>query len=186
VGVLAKESATLSLISGGRFEMAVGAGDWAASFEAWGQRFPDREERVARFTETMDVLRLLWTGQAIDYDGRFHHLNQAACTPAPRTAPRIVVGVGKSRTLAESATAYADELNIYADESVLERTRALIASSGRDVTISMFFSWQWEKWPADPAAELAGWASLGVDRALISIGGDDMPDDLQQLASLQS
>ncbi len=185
LGVLAKESATLSLISGGRFEMAVGAGDWPASFEAWGQRFPDRDERIARFAETMGILRLLWTGQLVDYDGRFHHLNQAACTPAPKSAPRIVVGVGKSLTLAESATAFADELNVYADESVLARTRALIASSGRDVTISMFFSWQWENWPADPAAELARWTSLGVDRALISIGGADMPDRLQQLAPLQ-
>jgi len=182
LGVLAKESAALSLISGGRFEMAVGAGDWPSSFEAWGQPFPDREERVARLEETVAALQLLWSGDLVDYEGRFHLLSQAACTPVPTAPPRIVVGVGKSESLAARAVEFADEVNIYADEVVLARTQALIAASGRNVDLSMFFSWEWDKWPADPAAELGHWTDLGVDRFLVSVGGDDMPTRLEQLA----
>jgi len=39
LGVLAKESSVLSHISHDRFELGVGAGDWPASFRAWGMRF---------------------------------------------------------------------------------------------------------------------------------------------------
>lgn len=182
LGVLAKESATLSIISGGRFEMAAGAGDWPESFAAWGQPFPDRDTRVARFVETLTVLKLLWKGELVDFDGRFHTLAQVACTPAPESPPRVVVGVGKSLALAEAALAVADELNVYADEAVLSTTQDLVARSGRNVPISMFFSWEWDKWPSDPAAELARWHELGVDRALVSIGAADMPERLEQLA----
>ncbi|MDQ3871436.1 MAG: LLM class flavin-dependent oxidoreductase, partial [Chloroflexota bacterium] len=39
-GVLAKESSLLSIVSGGRFELAIGAGDWPQSFAAWGRPYP--------------------------------------------------------------------------------------------------------------------------------------------------
>jgi alkanesulfonate monooxygenase SsuD/methylene tetrahydromethanopterin reductase-like flavin-dependent oxidoreductase (luciferase family) len=185
LGVLAKESATLSLLSGGRLEMAIGAGDWPASFGAWGQPYPGSEERVARLAETVVALRLLWSGELVDFEGQFHHLSQAACTPVPDDPPRVVIGVGRSLTLAESAAAYADEVNVYADEVVLARTRDLITISGRDVAVSMFFSWEWDKWPADPAAELARWRDLGVERVLVSLGGADMPGRIEQLATLE-
>src|SRR3954451_4077193 len=47
-GVLAKETSTLALISGGRFELGVGAGDWPESFGAWGRAYPERAERIQR------------------------------------------------------------------------------------------------------------------------------------------
>lgn len=46
LGVPAKESSMLALASDGRFEFGVGAGDWPASFEAWGRPFPGAEERL--------------------------------------------------------------------------------------------------------------------------------------------
>jgi alkanesulfonate monooxygenase SsuD/methylene tetrahydromethanopterin reductase-like flavin-dependent oxidoreductase (luciferase family) len=184
LGVLAKESATLSIVSGGRFEMAVGAGDWPESFEAWGQAFPDRETRIARFVETLTVLKQLWKGELVDFDGRFHSLTEAACTPAPESPPRVVVGVGKSVALAEAELEVADELNVYADEVVLAKAQELVGRAGRDVPISLFLSWEWDKWPNDPAAELARWRELGVNRALISIGAADIPARLEQLAQI--
>src|SRR5215210_7195712 len=48
LGVLAKESSVLSIASCGRFELAIGAGDWPGSFEAWGREFPSRDERLDR------------------------------------------------------------------------------------------------------------------------------------------
>lgn len=184
LGVLAKESSTLAIVSDGRFEMAVGAGDWPGSFDAWGQLYPAREERIERLAESVAALRLLWRGGLVTFEGRFHKLVDAACTPVPPVAPRVVVGVGASTSLAESAVTYADELNIYADEAVLARTRELIKDSGRTVAISMFFSWEWDKWPADPVAELMRWRELGVERAFVSLGAADMPSRLSQIAPL--
>ncbi len=184
LGVLAKESSALSAISGGRFEMAVGAGDWPRSFAAWGRPFPPRDERVGRLKETVMLLRRLWSGEAVTWDGEHHTLEGAICVPAPAQSPRVVVGVGNSYTLAEALIAQADELNVYADESMLGRTRELIASTGRDVEISMFFSWEWDKWPADPTAELSRWRDLGVGRVLVSLGGADMSERLRTLAEI--
>ena len=114
-GVLAKESSVLSLLSGGRFELAIGAGDWPESFASWCRPFPAREERVARLAELVRLLRLVWTGQVVDFDGHFHTLRGACCTPAPVVPPRIVAGVGASRMMLMSAAEYADELNVYTD-----------------------------------------------------------------------
>jgi alkanesulfonate monooxygenase SsuD/methylene tetrahydromethanopterin reductase-like flavin-dependent oxidoreductase (luciferase family) len=184
LGVLAKESALLSLISDGRFELAVGAGDWPASFEAWGRPFPSRAERVARFVETLAALRMLWGGDSVTFEGRFHQLRHAASTPVPDTPPRIVVGIGKSLTLARASLDIADELNVYADEAVLMQTLELVAGSPRTIDVSMFFSWEWDKWPADPAGELQKWQTLGVERCLVSLGSTDMVMRLQQLADV--
>jgi alkanesulfonate monooxygenase SsuD/methylene tetrahydromethanopterin reductase-like flavin-dependent oxidoreductase (luciferase family) len=183
-GVLAKETSSLSIMSGGRFELGIGAGDWPDSFAAWGRPYPPRTERVARLAENVEILRRAWSGQAFDFDGRFEVLRAVSVTPAPQTPPRIVAGVGKSRALAESAVRYADELNVYADEVVVSFVRDLIARSERDVALSAFLSWEWEKWPADPAAELTHWADLGVERFFVSLAAADMLSRLDQLAPL--
>ena len=184
-GVLAKETSTLALLSRGRFELGIGAGDWPESFAAWGRDYPPRQERFERLEETIAILRRAWSGQAFDFDGRFNVLRGASVTPAPEAMPRVVVGVGKSRALMESAVSYADELNVYADEAVIRDAQALAARSGRDVSMSLFLSWEWDKWPADPAGELRRWQELGVERALISLGGADMPARLEGLADLR-
>jgi alkanesulfonate monooxygenase SsuD/methylene tetrahydromethanopterin reductase-like flavin-dependent oxidoreductase (luciferase family) len=183
-GVLAKETSTLAIASGGRFELGIGAGDWPDSFAAWGRPFPRREERISRLEESVAILRRAWTGEAFDFEGRFNNLRAACITPAPQTTPRVVVGVGRSPRLMESAVTYADELNIYADEEVVRRAQAAIARSGRDVTTSMFLSWEWDKWPVDPIAELERWNALGVERFFVSLGADDMPARLDQLGAL--
>ena len=174
VGVLAKESSILDVASGGRFELGIGAGDWPESFAAWGRPFPPVDERLERLAETIEALRLAWTGEPVSYAGRYVTLDGAICTPAPSTPPRVVVGVGGSRRTLHRLLPLADELNVYADEALVREARAAADAAGRPVEVSLFLSWEWDKWPADPAGELARWADLGVDRACVSLGSDDM------------
>ncbi len=182
-GVLAKESSVLSIVSGGRFELAIGAGDWPESFAAWGRPYPDPVTRLALLEETVRALRRLWTGETVTLEGEHIRLADAACTPAPPAPVRVVVGAGRSRRTVASAVTYADEVNVYPDEGVVEATREAISGSGRPVGVSVFLSWEWDKWPRDVRGELARLAELGVDRVLVSIGASDMPDRLGQLAS---
>jgi alkanesulfonate monooxygenase SsuD/methylene tetrahydromethanopterin reductase-like flavin-dependent oxidoreductase (luciferase family) len=185
-GTLAKETSTLALMSGGRYELGIGAGDWPESFVAWGRPYPERVERVARLEESIAIVRRAWSGELFDVDGRFNVLRDACVSPAPEQPPRVVVGVGKSQALVASAVRYADELNVYADEAAVEHARAAIAQSGRDVSLSLFLSWEWDKWPAHPAAELERWPKLGVERFFVSLGDADMEGRLEQLAPLLS
>src|SRR3954453_8992974 len=76
-GVLAKETASLALLSGGRYELGIGAGDWPESFSAWGRPFPRRDERVERLEETVAILRQAWRGQPFDFDGASNILRGA-------------------------------------------------------------------------------------------------------------
>jgi alkanesulfonate monooxygenase SsuD/methylene tetrahydromethanopterin reductase-like flavin-dependent oxidoreductase (luciferase family) len=185
LGVLAKESSILSIASGGRFELAIGAGDYPQEYAAWHQPFPAAAERVAALAEHVAALREIWRGELVTFDGQYVQLTDAACTPAPPAPPRVVVGVGGSRRMVRSAAAYADELNVYADEALLDYARAELARAGRDVPISVYLHWY--PWPADPQAALAKWAALGVSRAIVSVGFDlDIVARVGELAELRA
>lgn len=79
--LLAKELATLDLVSGGRFLPAFGLGiDIPGELAALGV---PRGERVARLEETIEVIRLLWPGEPVSYEGRFLTLEEVALSPCP-------------------------------------------------------------------------------------------------------
>jgi alkanesulfonate monooxygenase SsuD/methylene tetrahydromethanopterin reductase-like flavin-dependent oxidoreductase (luciferase family) len=183
-GVLAKETATLAVLSGGRYELGIGAGDWPESFEAWGRPYPERAERLARLEESVTIVRQAWRGEPFDVAGKFNELRGACVAPVPERAPRVVVGVGKSSSLASAAVRYADELNLYADADIVGHAKDLIASSGREISLSLFFDWSWDSWPADADAQLSHWHELGIERFFVSVGGADIPARIEQLARL--
>jgi alkanesulfonate monooxygenase SsuD/methylene tetrahydromethanopterin reductase-like flavin-dependent oxidoreductase (luciferase family) len=183
-GVLAKESALLANLSGGRFELGIGAGDWPESYAAWGEPYPDAAMRVARLAETLAALGQLWRGEKVSLHGDHVRLEGACSTPAPVEPLRIVVGVGHSVVTASATLAYADEFNVYASERVVAAVAELIADSGRDVAISLFLAWEWDKWPADPVRELRRWQDRGIERVMVSLGAEDIPARMDQLAPL--
>src|SRR5689334_14531996 len=52
-GVLAKETSLISIISRGRFELGIGAGDYPVEYSAWHQPFPDATTRIEALEETI-------------------------------------------------------------------------------------------------------------------------------------
>src|SRR5215472_9541193 len=105
-GILAKEVATLSLLSAGRFELGIGAGDFFEEARAWGLDVPDAPARIAGLKETVLALREIWQGRKVTFEGAHLRLKDAASTPAPELLPRVVVGAGSSRRLIQSAVEY--------------------------------------------------------------------------------
>jgi alkanesulfonate monooxygenase SsuD/methylene tetrahydromethanopterin reductase-like flavin-dependent oxidoreductase (luciferase family) len=180
LGVLAKESAILSIASGGRFELGIGAGDYPIEYTAWHQPFPSAATRVQALAESIAALRLLWQGGAVTYAGEHVQLTDAACTPVPPVPPRVVAGVGGSRRMIRSAVAYADELNLYSDAELVKFAQAEVAQSGRPIDLSVYL--HWEQWPADPRGELAKWEQQGIGRALVCVGF--LPDMAARVAEL--
>jgi alkanesulfonate monooxygenase SsuD/methylene tetrahydromethanopterin reductase-like flavin-dependent oxidoreductase (luciferase family) len=185
LGVLAKESAILSIASGGRFELGIGAGDYPAEYTAWHQPFPDAATRVQALEETIAALRLIWQGGAVTYGGEYVQLTDAACTPVPPVAPRVVAGVGGSRRMIRSAVRYADELNLYSEEELVKFAQAEIAQAGRTIDLSVYL--HWDRWPDDPRGELDRWEQQGVGRALVCVGFQpDMRDRVAELAKVMA
>ena len=184
VGRLAKEVAMLDLLSRGRFELAMGVGDWPESFAAWGQPFPPLHDRIIRLRETLEALDALWRGEAVTRMGSVVQLDAAISSPVPESQVRIVVGAGASRRVVRELGPFADELNVYADATLVAAARAAGGRSGTPPAVSVHLDWSWDKWPADPAAALDAIAALGVDRVFVAIGADDANARVAHLARL--
>jgi alkanesulfonate monooxygenase SsuD/methylene tetrahydromethanopterin reductase-like flavin-dependent oxidoreductase (luciferase family) len=182
VGVIAKESSLLATASDDRFEVALGAGDWPESFSAWGRPFPAAQERIELLIETAQVLRLIWSGQPVSFDGRHIRLRDAICAPPPPVPPRIVIGAGRSRRAIDAAGDVADEINVYDEVDLIRLARETAEAASRPIDVSVFGAWDWDNWPADPKVEVARLEEAGVDRIFVSIGGEDMVRRVRELA----
>jgi alkanesulfonate monooxygenase SsuD/methylene tetrahydromethanopterin reductase-like flavin-dependent oxidoreductase (luciferase family) len=163
-GVLAKETATLALLSGGRFELGIGAGDFFEEARAWGTPIPDAPARISGLKETVLALRQVWQGDFVTFEGEQLHLKQASSLPAPPVPPRVMVGAGSSRRLISSAVDYADEINVYADDELIRFARQQIHAAQRPIALSVFV---WD-WPEQLEERLAAWEQLGVERAFLT------------------
>jgi probable F420-dependent oxidoreductase len=88
---LAKQAATLDVLSGGRFDLGLGTGWSAPEFTATGS-VP--EPRGRRMEEYLQVLRALWSGQAASFDGELYRLPPSVMAPPPVQAggPPVLLG----------------------------------------------------------------------------------------------
>ncbi|MFC4055491.1 LLM class flavin-dependent oxidoreductase [Actinomadura syzygii] len=110
--ILAKMTATVDVISGGRLIVGLGAGNEAAEYHAYGLDFPPPGERVRRLEESCQVLEAAWSGQPSTMSGRFYSLRDATFAPRPVQDPRphLLLGVKGDRAL-RVAVRHADEWN---------------------------------------------------------------------------
>ncbi len=100
---LAKELASVDVVSGGRLIFGLGAGYLEPEFRALGANY---EERGAITDEAIDVLRALWTQEKPSFSGRYFRFAGIDAHPRPvqRPHPPIVIG-GMSRPAAQRAVA---------------------------------------------------------------------------------
>lgn len=82
--VLAKSAASLDVLSGGRFELGLGAGAFWEGIEAIGGPVRTPGEAVAALEEAIDITRLIWSGErGVTYDGDFYQLKGVQTGPKP-------------------------------------------------------------------------------------------------------
>jgi probable F420-dependent oxidoreductase len=99
--ILAKEAATLDLLSGGRFELGIGAGWLKAEYEQAGMSFDAPGVRVSRLTEALHVLKGLFADQPLTFSGSHYIVTNLDGFPKPlqRPHPPILIGAGSRRML---------------------------------------------------------------------------------------
>lgn len=82
--LVAKQAATLDVLSGGRLRLGVGLGWNEVEYTALNEDFHTRGRRLE---EQIEVLRRLWTEPLVTYDGRWHHIPDAGLKPMPVQQP---------------------------------------------------------------------------------------------------
>jgi F420-dependent oxidoreductase-like protein len=148
-GPLAITVAQVDQMSGGRVELGLGAGWFAAEHTAYGIPFPAPGERFARYEEQLEVITGLWDvpdGGTFSFSGTYYTVADSPALPKPVQRPRppvIVGGTGPNRT-PRLAARFADEYNVpfaSVDDTAAAfgRVREACAAAGRHET-SMIYS----------------------------------------------
>jgi probable F420-dependent oxidoreductase len=115
--VLAKEAATLDVLSGGRFELGMGAGWLRAEYDQIGLAFDPPNVRVARFEEAVGVIRRLLVGSEVSHDGPHYSFERHRLAPQPvQDRVPLLVGAG-GRRMVELAARDADIVSFVARAS---------------------------------------------------------------------
>jgi F420-dependent oxidoreductase-like protein len=172
----AKLASTLDVISGGRFELGIGAGWKRDEWLAYGYGFPPIGERLDLFEEHLEVItRMLAPGRAT-YEGRRVHVREAINEPRGIQAhiPIIVGGNGAVRT-AGLAVRFADELNLVyiGPDEVAGRmadVRARCERVGRDPATLRFSVYARDEDFLEAGSKrierIGAFADIGVDRLI--------------------
>lgn len=132
--LVAKQAATLDVLSRGRVRLGVAIGWNHVEYEALGMSWRDRAKRIE---EQIEVLRLLWTQDLVDYTGRWHRIDRAGIRPLPVQRP-IPIWMGADEEVAVKRVArLADGWFSHLapnDEgrAALERFRGYVREFGRD------------------------------------------------------
>jgi len=178
----AKMASTLDTISGGRFELGIGAGWKKDEWNAYGYGFPETKARLAMLHDGLEVItRMLEPGRATHatYKGEHHSVSDARNLPKPmqESGMPIMVGGNGPKVTWRLAARYADEVNLDGmspDEvrEALPTIRARCEEIGRDpdsLSVSVHVWWGTPEWSDAGEARrelLAAYDELGVSRVI--------------------
>jgi alkanesulfonate monooxygenase SsuD/methylene tetrahydromethanopterin reductase-like flavin-dependent oxidoreductase (luciferase family) len=125
--VLAKMAASAQVMSGGRLVLGIGAGWHRDEAAAYGLDFPSTPVRVARMSESISLIRRLWTGEPVTFEGEHYRLDGAECLPAPDPEPPIMIGGSGEKYLLAAVAEHADRWNfIFQDPDELTHKLAVL------------------------------------------------------------
>ncbi len=132
---LAKVAASIDAISGGRLEMGIGAGWYQHEYLGYGYPFPKPSVRIGMLREGVEIMRRMWTEDAVHYEGEHYTLQGAICQPKPVQQPMIpmwIAGGGEKLTL-NVAARYADYTNFANNLDEFQHKSEVLAGHCRDV-----------------------------------------------------
>jgi coenzyme F420-dependent glucose-6-phosphate dehydrogenase len=92
--VIAQAFATMALLYDGRMMLGVGTGENLNEVAVSGREWPEFKERFARLREAITLMRQLWTGEEVTFDGEYYKLVNAVIYDRPSTPVPIYVAAG--------------------------------------------------------------------------------------------
>jgi alkanesulfonate monooxygenase SsuD/methylene tetrahydromethanopterin reductase-like flavin-dependent oxidoreductase (luciferase family) len=109
--LLARMACTVHSLSGGRLQLAVGAGWYEAEYSANGYAFPQFSERLGQFREAFAIVSSLVREGRADFDGKYFSAH-TDCLPRPSGDFHMIIGAN-SKPMVRLAACKADEWNVF-------------------------------------------------------------------------
>ena len=138
--VMAKAAASIDLLSGGRFELGLGAGGFREAIEAYGGPRRSPGESLTALAEAIEVIRKVWSGDRnLRFEGKHYQLRGAHSGPLPAHPIGIWLGVTGPRALklaGEVADGWVPSFrgDLTKIANMTKRLNDAIAEAGRDAT----------------------------------------------------
>jgi alkanesulfonate monooxygenase SsuD/methylene tetrahydromethanopterin reductase-like flavin-dependent oxidoreductase (luciferase family) len=136
---MAKAAASLDVLSGGRFELGLGAGGFHDHIAGMGGPRRSTGESVEALEEGIDVIRLMWSGErSVSFEGRHYRLADARPGPCPVHRMGIWLGAFKPRMLrlvGRKADGWVPSLGVLSADELRasnDRIDAAAEAAGRD------------------------------------------------------
>lgn len=174
--VLAKEMATLDMLSGGRVEVGLGAGWTAAEYDGLGIAMDSPGTRIERLGEYINLMRAHWTGAPINVSGTHVNVHGFEGRPLPvqQPHPPILIGGGAPRIL-RLAGREANIVSLNFNNSTGKLGAASVAGSGLDVTREKI------GWIREGAGDRFDQIELEIGAYFVAVG-DDVASQLETMA----
>lgn len=177
--VLANMAASLDIVSGGRFDLGIGAGWHQAEADAYGIELPAMKQRMDRLEEAVEVVISLLSNEWTDFEGAHYQLKRARCEPKgpQRPHPPIVIGGGGEKRTLRIAARFASHWNLpFATPEIFAKKREILlghcADVGRDpseITCSVQIAMPADQLPEEAAANAAALGEAGVHEVIFTI-----------------
>ncbi|MGI9596375.1 MAG: LLM class flavin-dependent oxidoreductase [Acidimicrobiales bacterium] len=140
---VAKWGATLDRLTEGRWTINVTSGWHLEEFAMFGVDQPGHDRRYDRSREFIDVLRLGWTGQPVDYDGEFYTVAGLQVDPAPYSPELTVFQGGQSPAARDMAASHSDWMFLNGGPvdkiaSIIDDVRSRAQLTGRTVRFGVY------------------------------------------------
>jgi probable F420-dependent oxidoreductase len=183
--VVAKAGATLDLLSAGRFTLAVGAGYLKGEFAALGV---DHAERNELFDESLAVIKAIWTGDDVSFEGRHFNARGVTAHPRPTSDPHPPIWIGGNSSRARQRVAdHGDGWCPFPAPAVLAQTSRTAALDTAEALAEAIddLRRRLDAVGRDPASiDIAFASHAGGDPAADDFDADAHLADLEQLATL--
>jgi len=170
--LVAKQVASLDVLSGGRFRFGIGVGWNPVEFVGLNENFHNRGKRSE---EQVAVMRALWNDQHVSFKGKWHTIDDAGINPRPKKKIPLWFG-GHADVTLERTAKWGDGWIMLAHargkeaEGEFDKLRRYVKEAGRDpreVGIEVWVSTA-QGGPDDWREEFAYWKSVGVTHVTVN------------------
>jgi len=177
--LLAKTAVTVDHLSGGRLEFGIGAAWAEIEHEMYG--FDGLDHRVGRLSESLQIIKSLFTQERTNFEGRYYHFKDAIANPKPLQKPYPPIWIGASgQTTMRLVARHADVWNIAGGDpdrvdeltAMLDEACAAVGRNPSEIRHSIQFGWDGKV--SNELLELSGrFLEQGVTEQVVYLRGEE-------------